>query len=757
MYDDRQDTQPQSKKARSTVQLPADTHQGDNPVDVAKNSAERDMRLGEQLGNYQLVRLLAEGGFAEIYLGEHVHLGTEAAIKVLHTQIALSDLGWFRQEARIVARLRHPHIISILDFNVQNGTPFLVMDYAPNGTLRQRHPRGAMLSPATITPYLRQISDALQYAHDRYLVHRDVKPENMLIGESGDILLSDFGIAVMLQTAQAKTDQRIIGTISYMSPEQLKGQVLAASDQYALATVVYEWLCGQCPFTGTVAEIATQHLNSEPPSLCQYNSQVPPALERVIFRALAKDPEQRYPSIREFARAFIAASPQQVLLLREAGVQESLIETVPGTNYEETIYVPPPNEQEMRHNWQSAQGRQKRASRRGVLLGLAGLATFSIAGGALLARANPSLLSLLFPHQQAVIVKPTQLPKPGSVPIGKLLISYTAHTNTVSSVAWSPQRGLYIASGSWDQSVRVWRTSTGVDVRNYTGHNDQINAVAWSPDGQKIASASNDNTVKLWNALQEGGTSFAYWNHQRNVNAVTWSPDGQMIASASDDRTVRLWRPDGTDIGVFTRHNDSVRTVGWSPDGKYLASGSADTTVYVWMPQSLNGGNNNNGDNGNNNNNGDNGDNGNHNNNISGMNASNWLDRGTPIATFSEHNGTVNTLAWSPNGQLIASAGDDRTVRIWYGLSGGSSILTYSSHNGAINAIAWSPDGTRIASASDDGTVRIWHAKDGSDVYTYNGHSQNTPSAVHTVAWSPDGKTLVSGGADKIVQIWSAG
>src|SRR5437667_3426500 len=147
-------------------------------------------RVGQQLGNYQLIRLLGEGGFAEVYLGEHIHLGTQAAIKVLHTQLASEEVDGFRTEARTIARLLHPHIVRVLDFGVEGKTPFLVMDYASNGTLRQRHPKGTPLSLVTIVSYVKQVAPALQYAHDQRLIHRDIKPENMLVGRYNDVLLS---------------------------------------------------------------------------------------------------------------------------------------------------------------------------------------------------------------------------------------------------------------------------------------------------------------------------------------------------------------------------------------------------------------------------------------------------------------------------------------------------------------------------------------------------------------------------------------
>src|SRR5439155_5618190 len=134
-------------------------------------------RVGQQLGNYTLIRRLGEGGFAEVYLGEHIHLGTQAAIKILHTQLSTDNVDEFRIEARTIARLVHPHIVRVLEFGVEDKTPFLVMDYAPNGTLRQRHLKGTRLPLLTIISYINQIDDALQYAHDEKLIHRDIKPE----------------------------------------------------------------------------------------------------------------------------------------------------------------------------------------------------------------------------------------------------------------------------------------------------------------------------------------------------------------------------------------------------------------------------------------------------------------------------------------------------------------------------------------------------------------------------------------------------
>ena len=268
-------------------------------------------RAGQQLGNYQLLKLIGRGGFADVYLGEHVRLGNQAAIKVLQTRLESEDIESFQQEARTIGRLAHPNIVRVFDFAVQDGTPFLAMDYAPNGTLRQRHGRGVKLPVETMLVYVKQMADALHYAHEQKVIHRDIKPENMLIGRLDDILLSDFGIAVVSQSSRYQTSNEMVGTVGYMAPEQIQGQPRPASDQYALGIVVYEWLAGERPFNGGVTEVATQQLVMAPPPLRSKVPDLSPAIEEVVMTTLAKDPSQRFASVRAFANALEnAAHPE---------------------------------------------------------------------------------------------------------------------------------------------------------------------------------------------------------------------------------------------------------------------------------------------------------------------------------------------------------------------------------------------------------------------------------------------------------------
>src|SRR5215471_9447198 len=196
-------------------------------------------RVGQQLGNYRLVSLLGQGGYAEVYLGQHVRFKQQAAIKVLHAHLTDQEAEHFQQEAETIATLVHPGIVRVFDFDVQDGIPFLVMDYAPNGSLRQRYPRGKLVPLPQIISCVKQVAAALQYAHDKKYIHRDVKPENMLVGQHEEVLLSDFGIATIAHSSSSLSTsaEGTSGTLAYMAPEQIEGHPRPASDQYALGIV----------------------------------------------------------------------------------------------------------------------------------------------------------------------------------------------------------------------------------------------------------------------------------------------------------------------------------------------------------------------------------------------------------------------------------------------------------------------------------------------------------------------------------------
>ncbi|MBV9229384.1 MAG: serine/threonine protein kinase [Chloroflexi bacterium] len=286
-------------------------------------------QIGQQFGDYRLLRALKQGGQASVYLGQHVRLQQKlAAVKLLQAQLSLDDIDAFQREADTIAELQHPHIVNILDFDVKQDIPFLIMDYYPAGTLHERHPRGQQVPLPIIVSYVKQIAEALQYAHDHRVVHRDVKPANMLIGRQGEIVLSDFGIVAVAHSTSSMRAQSFAGTVPYMAPEQIKQYPRRESDQYALAIVVYEWLSGELPFNGTPEEIAVKHLAAEPLSLCDRLPDLTPQVEQVVFKALAKDPKERFTTVQDFATAL------------EQAMQETLPSSTPWATlpYEESAF-----------------------------------------------------------------------------------------------------------------------------------------------------------------------------------------------------------------------------------------------------------------------------------------------------------------------------------------------------------------------------------------------------------------------------------
>ncbi len=556
---------------------------------------------GRQFGSYRLTKLLGEGGFAEVYLGTHVYLGTLAAIKVLTTRLTDEETALFRNEARTIINLEHPNIVRVLDFGMEGRIPFIVMGYAPNGSLAKQ--RGKRLPPETVVLYVKQIAAALQHAHDQNLIHRDIKPDNLLLGRNNEVLLSDFGIVTTSYSWNPQHNQTVTGTWTYMAPEQIQAHPRRASDQYSLGIVVYEWLCGTPPFQGTIAELAIKHISVPPPPLREKVPSLSTGIEQVVLKALAKEPEQRFGSVTAFANALEAAS-----------------------------------------------------------------------------------------------LKPD---------IGTTLLKYEGHADLAWALSWPPD-GSRIASASADKTVQIWDTHTGSRLLTYARHAAPVLSAAWSPDGSRIASGGQDNTVRIWDA-QSGNHLLSYLGHSGEIWSIAWLPNTSYIASASADKTVQVWDAlSGDRLLIYQGHSAGIDALGWSPDGSRIASAGDDKTVQVWSART-----------------------------------------GQQLVVYRGHSDEVWGLQWSSDGSRIASCGRDGTVQVWNSQSG-QGLLTYKGHSSWIRGVAWSPDGSRIASASYDGTVRIWNANTGETLYTYRGHS----SWVSYVAWSPAGMLLASSSGDKTVQVW---
>jgi predicted Ser/Thr protein kinase len=270
--------------------------------------------IGQTVGQYQIVEHLGKGGMAEVYKAYQPSLDRYVAIKILHPIVATDQqfLDRFQREARSVATLRHQHIVQIFDFGNQGKTYYMVMEFVDGQTLKQKlnalRAEGRVMSPEEASKILNQICQALDYAHERGLIHRDIKPANILLTSEGDAVLSDFGIARMIESTR-QTMTGVVGTPEYMSPEQGQGLELdARSDIYALGVVLYEMLTGRMPYQAdTPLAIIFKHVRDPLPLPRQVNSDIPELVERVILKSLSKSPDDRYPSAGEMATALARA------------------------------------------------------------------------------------------------------------------------------------------------------------------------------------------------------------------------------------------------------------------------------------------------------------------------------------------------------------------------------------------------------------------------------------------------------------------
>lgn len=598
-------------------------------------------RKGHIFGSYRLIRLLGEGAFSEVYLGKNIHIGTLSAIKILKTQLAHEGSLLFRKEAQIITSLKHKNIVEVHYFGVENRTPFFVMEYAPNGCLSKRHPLGTRVPLETIVSYVKQVADALQYIHDRQLVHRDIKPHNLLLGSNEEVLVSDFGIAVITHRTSEEETSKYKGTSLYAAPEQFEGKPRPASDQYSLAIVVYEWLCGELPFQGTLEEVYYKQFTMPPPPLHEKVPDIAPAVEQVILKALSKDRHERFASIQDFAQALeeaswhrrsaiveISSSPQPAqskIAHPEENAshipEQKNISSVPGTTY-------------ISYTGHNGSVRTLAWSPNGRYIASGGddetIQVWEAASGQLVST---------YHHHSHWIHAVSWSPDGrhiASVSGDKEIHVWDAATghrhfmcHSSSSLmlagAWSPQ-GRRIATGTNDGFVHIWDANNGAEIFTYRGHAGRVEAVVWSPDAIRIASASSDSnhTIQVWDA-STGQHAFTYQQHSAKIYALAWSPGGKRIASGDMEGVVRLWNAaTGQDLLVYGEHTDIVNGLSWSPNSKRIASASNDSTVQVWDPA-----------------------------------------KGDNLLTYPDHYEAVLDVAWSPQGELIASAGIDGSVRVW--------------------------------------------------------------------------------------------
>src|SRR6266702_480697 len=276
--------------------------------------------IGKHIGNYRVVAELSSGAFGSVYLAQHELLAVRSvAIKLLHSMHLGSEQerDRFLREAQFLEVLKHPHILPLIDLGIDNGVPYLVTEYAPNGSLRdrlERQPSRPLPLEEAVT-ILSQIGQALQHAHQRNIIHCDLKPENILFNAKNEALLVDFGIALVLASTSAK-HVPVVGTPVYMAPEQFRGTVSKDSDQYALGCIAYELFTGCAPFSDSnLAELVTMHMKAAPLAPTQLNPQLPVHIERAVLKAIAKQRADRHTDISAFITALHASVPAQAAAL----------------------------------------------------------------------------------------------------------------------------------------------------------------------------------------------------------------------------------------------------------------------------------------------------------------------------------------------------------------------------------------------------------------------------------------------------------
>ncbi len=715
--------------------------------------AEQQLRVHQQIGHYTLVRLLGQGGFADVYLGEHIHLKTPAAVKVLHSRLVDEDVQQFTREAQTVARLLHPHIVRVLDFGVENAFPYLVMDYAPSGTLRNRYPRGSRLPLATVVALTRQIAEALQYAHEQRLIHRDIKPENLLLGRNSEVLLSDFGIALVLQSSRLYSTQNIAGTIAYMAPEQIQAHPSPASDQYSLGIVVYEWLCGSRPFQGSYTEIAAKQTMAPPQPLRSLIPDIPYEVEQVVMTALQKDPARRFPTVLAFAQALEHVARTSSQSFASTFVKPSSLPLPPAQqgppnasaysagfatsmmpqSFSQNQYNTPSTAQSLQQapvQWQypvsyppqsfvppntpfpPQEGKHGGLSRRAFLIS-GGMAGAAVVGGA-------AVWSLLSTHTTVpTILKKTLPAQSGSIwnaphADSPILTLTGGHTAAVLHVRWSPD-GALIASGGMDGTVVLWTANDGkqrLTLRS-TLQPPMTDDYPWSLDWslqkavRHLAVGFVDGMVQVVNA-SSGQRLSSLEQPISRLSTISWSPDERYIALGGSDNIVRVYAyPSWQVVTTYQEHTNTIKNVAWSPDGSSIASGSEDTTVRIWAPFT-----------------------------------------GKTKLICSGHTDSISTVAWSYDSKYLVSTASDQTARIW-DITSGRTLQTYKEPGGApIGEAQWSHDNRLLAIYGGDGKMYIM------DAQTLQLKQTITAGVTYSQSWSPDNTQLATANYDNVVRIW---